>query len=82
MSSITMMTASMTVLDVLMGGGSVKLPNGIILKGDPETFYIDIGYEDMDGDFVSEGLWSLSESGLNDALRDAQKIAEELADES
>ena len=81
MTSPTNMTTSMTVLDVLNGGGQVQLPNGIVLKGDPSTGYIEIGYWGVDGSFVNEGLWSLSESGLEDALRDAEKIAEELAEE-
>lgn len=75
------MTTDMTVLDVLSGGGSIRLPNGIQLEGDPKTRYISIGYTGVDGEFVSEGLWSLSESGLADALADAEKIARELAEE-
>jgi hypothetical protein len=73
------LTPTSTLLDLLSASGHMQLPNGIVLRGDAETGYITIGYWGVDGHFVSEGLWSLSESGLVDALDDADKIALELA---
>lgn len=84
------MNSEMTVLDVLVGGGQVSLHSGILLKsislqlpeglsfnGASDAGYIVLGYEDMAGDFVSKGHWSLSKDGLECALKEAEQIAGE-----
>ena len=68
-----------TLLEALSEGASVTLPNQVTLKGDPETQYIEIGYIGLEQEWVSEGLWDLSKEGLEDAIKDSRKIAEDIA---
>ncbi len=68
------MTSKTTLLDALLLGCTITLPNDITLKGDPSSGYIEIGYIGLDGQWISEGLWNLSEEGLHNALADAEKM--------
>lgn len=65
-----------TLLELLNQGSEITLPNKVILKGDPKTRYIEIGFIGADEDWVFEGLWDLSEDGLSNAIEDSEKIAE------
>jgi hypothetical protein len=64
-----------TLLTLLKQGAEVKLPNDYILKGQPSTGYIEIGF-DIGGGFVSEGLWTLDANGVQNALLDSKKFSE------
>jgi hypothetical protein len=59
-----------TVFQLLQMGCQIQFPNGYVLKGDPETGYIDtkmiIGDELLD-----DGLRNLTEEGTVDAINDA-----------
>lgn len=62
-------------ISLLQTGARVTFADGTYLEGDPETGYMDIGTE-----FGSEGLWSLDERGLLDALDDLVKIRRSIAE--
>lgn len=59
-----------TVFELLQIGCQIQFPNGYIIKGDPESGYIEtkmiLGEELLD-----DGLRALSETGTVDALNDA-----------
>ena len=66
------------ILSVLEQGGAVILGsrNLIRLNGDTHSKYINILSSDGCNYYTNEGLWDLSESGLESALNDAINIIE------
>lgn len=71
-----------TLMELLFAGATVTLTNEVILKGDTDNKYIEIGYMDYDKRWVSEGLWSMNKNGLERALEDAHAITERWAIEA
>jgi hypothetical protein len=63
------MNANPTLLEILQSGARVEFANGVWLRGEPETAYINFGFDNH-----SHGLWSLDEEGLKNALNDADDI--------
>jgi hypothetical protein len=65
-----------TVFQLLQMGCQIQFPNGYVLKGDPETGYIEtkmiIGDELLD-----DGLRNLTEEGTVDAINDAMTFTME-----
>lgn len=64
----------MTILEFLQQGGELVFPSGYKLKGDPETKYI----ETFDTEENPDGLWNLSEEGLDNALKCELQYREEI----
>jgi hypothetical protein len=59
-----------TVFELLKMGCQIQFPNGYVLKGDPESGYIDTGFVIVD-ELLQDGLRNLSEEGTVDAINDA-----------
>lgn len=66
----------MTIFELLKSGGKVEFSSGYILKGDPETNYIDTGYN-LCGEYYADGLRILDKDGVRLAIADAKKYEKE-----
>jgi len=64
-----------TVCDLLKMGCQIQFPNGYILKGDPETGYIETNIV-IAGELSEDGLRPLDETGTVDAINDAMSYSE------
>lgn len=62
----------MTLFELLKKGCEIKFPYGYILKGDPETGYIQCETE-LAGDRYPDGCWELTKEGTRKALADARR---------
>jgi hypothetical protein len=61
----------MTVFELLKQGCEIKFPSGYILKGDPDSGYIETNIE-LCGEVHTDGLRSLDKEGTRLALNDAK----------
>jgi len=73
------LTKDTTVLDILEAGGSIKLPSGYELQGDPSSGYIQMLLPAQLGDHRDDGLCHLSASGLENAYTFAAQFEDEAA---
>lgn len=67
----------LTTLALLQTGARVTFPDGMYLEGIPATAYLEVGTE-----WGSEGLWTLNEKGLENALLDLQKIRTSMGEQA
>lgn len=77
------LTCRSSFLEVLQAGGSVKLPSGYELQGDPEFGCIQLlspAYAGVSAHQRDEGIVYLTEEGLNDAIYFAHKWQRDNAD--
>lgn len=65
-----------TVCDLLKMGCQIQFPNGYILKGDPQSGYIETNII-IAGELSNDGLRPLDETGTVDALNDAMSYSED-----
>lgn len=63
------LTAASIPLPLLQTGARIIFDDGTYLNGITSTGYIEVGTE-----FGSEGVWSLDEQGIANALDDLKKI--------
>ena len=61
----------MTLFELLKQGCEIKFPSGYVLKGDPETGYIDCFIE-LAGERYADGLRPLDKTGTAEALKDVK----------
>lgn len=72
--------AKSSILDLLKAGGSITLPWGYELQGDPDHGYIQLLTPSMQSDLRSDredGLCHLSEKGLDEAFGYARKYRDD-----
>lgn len=69
----------MTVFELLKQGCEIKFPSGYILKGDPETGYIDTSIE-LAGERYPDGLRGLNKEGTRLALNDVKHYEKQQRD--
>jgi hypothetical protein len=65
-----------TVFELLQMGCQIQFPNGYVIKGDPETKYIETKFVVGD-ELLDDGLRNLSEEGTVEAIEDAMKYNQE-----
>jgi len=65
-----------TVCDLLKMGCQIQFPNGYVLKGDPQSGYIETNII-IAGELSNDGLRPLDETGTVDALNDAMSYSED-----
>lgn len=66
----------MTVFDLLKHGCEIIFPSGYVLKGDPDTGYIECAI-DLAGERHPDGVRLLDKKGVADALKDAKYHADQ-----
>ncbi len=67
----------MTLFELLKEGCTIEFPCGYVLKGDPESNYIDT-FTDLAGVRESDGLRPLTKEGTREALADARHYAKRI----
>lgn len=71
------LNSTATLLPLLQSNARITFQDSTYMQGDNDTGYIEVGTE-----FGSEGLWSLDEAGVTNALGDLKKIRAQLTDEN